>query len=118
MRSKIVQKRVYILMIVPCFVVLSLIVVMPLIYLFVYSFYNYKLANPNGMIYIGLKNYAKVLKDAEFINSLTVTGKYVLGVLVTQVPAALLLVETLSHVKRGSGLIKTLIMPPMVVPGW
>lgn len=117
MRNNRVQKRTYIAMMIPCFVVLALIVVVPLITLVVYSFYNYKLANPNGMIYIGFKNYTKAMKDKEFINSLQVTGKYVLGVLITQVPTALLFVETLSHVKRGSGLVKTLIMPPMVVPG-
>ena len=117
MRSKIAQRRTYLIMLLPCMIILVGIIIVPLVNLFRYSFYNYKLASPKGMTYIGIKNYQKVLKDKEFINSLVVTGKYVLGVLVTQVPVALLLIETLSSVKRGSGAIKTLIMPPMVVPG-
>ena len=117
MRSKIAQKRTLWLMLLPCFLVLAVIVIVPLFNLFRYSLYNYKLANPNGMIYRGLKNYSKVFRDKEFINSLSVTGRYVLGVLITQVPVALLLIETLSNIKKGSGLIKSLIMPPMVVPG-
>lgn len=104
-------------MLLPCFIVLATIILVPLVNLFRYSFYNYKLASPKGMIYIGLKNYKKVLSDKEFINALSVTGKYVVGVLITQVPIALLIVEILSNIKRGSGVIKAMIMPPMVVPG-
>ena len=117
MQSKIAQKRTLILMLVPCLVILCVIIIIPLINLFVYSFYDYKLSNPNGMEFIGWKNYSKVIKDKEFLNSLIVTGKYVFGVLITQIPMGLLFVEVLSHIKKGSGLIKSLIMPPMVVPG-
>ncbi len=117
MRSKIVQKRTLALMLVPCFVVLAMIVLVPLINLVVFSFYDYELSSPAGMKFIGLENYFKVAKDKIFINSIRVTAIYIIGVLATQLPAALLLVETLSHIKKGTGLIKTLIMPPMVVPG-
>ncbi len=117
MHSKIVQKRTLLLMLAPCLLIVCVIIIVPLINLVVYSFYDYKLASPNGMRFVGWYNYNKAVNDKEFISSLWVTAKYMLGVLVTQVPMALLFVETLSHIKRGTGLIKTLIMPPMVMPG-
>ena len=44
MQSKIAQKRTLILMLVPCLVILCVIIIIPLINLFVYSFYDYKLS--------------------------------------------------------------------------
>lgn len=104
-------------MLVPCFVSLAMIVLVPLINLVVFSLYDYELSNPAGMKFIGLGNYFKVAQDKIFINSIWVTAIYTIGVIATQLPAALLFVEILSHIKKGAGLIKTLIMPPMVVPG-
>ncbi len=117
MKSRNLQNRTLILMLLPCLVVLCAIIIVPLINLFAYSFYDYKLANPNGMNFVGVENYSKVIQDKEFHNSLWVTAKYVIGVLISQIPIGLLFVEILNNIKKGSGLIKTLIMPPMVVPG-
>ena len=117
MHSKNIEKRTLILMLMPCLVVLCAIIIVPLITLFVYSFYDYKLADIHGMEFIGWKNYGKALQDEEFRNSLLVTARYMFGVLISQIPIGLLFVEILSNIKKGAGVIKTLIMPPMVVPG-
>ena len=52
MRSKIAQRRTYLIMLLPCMIILVGIIIVPLVNLFRYSFYNYKLASPKGMTYI------------------------------------------------------------------
>lgn len=95
---------------------LSAIVLVPLINLFSYSLYNYKLTNVKAMRFVGFGNYVRALKDVDFLASIKYTGQYILLALITQVPVAILLVEALQRITLGSSLIRTLIMPTMVVP--
>lgn len=103
-------------MLLPCFLVLAVIVVVPLVNLVQFSFQSYELANPAGRKFIGLANYIKAFGDKDFRSAIWVTVLYILGALVIEIPVSLMLIEALYYIKRGSGLIKALIMPPMVVP--
>jgi multiple sugar transport system permease protein len=108
--------RTLVLMCIPCFLVLAVIVIVPILNLIKYSLYNYELSNPLGIKFIGLLNYAKAFIDREFLKSIWVTVLYIIGALAIEVPVSLLLIEALYYIKKGNGLIKALIMPPMVVP--
>ncbi|MGH8868538.1 MAG: carbohydrate ABC transporter permease [Actinomycetes bacterium] len=47
----------------PSFVVMLLVTAYPLLYALVLSLYNYRLTDPEGREFVGLKNYATVLTD-------------------------------------------------------
>lgn len=103
-------------MMLPCLLILGAIVLIPIFSLVDYSLYNYKLTNPKAMRFVGMGNYVKAFGDADFLNSIRYTGRYILLALITQVPVALMLVEAFHRIRRGNSLMRTLIMPTMVVP--
>ncbi len=110
------RKPVLIAMLLPCAVVLGLIVLTPMINLVWYSLHDYKLTNIKAMRFVGLSNYVKAFGDGDYLHSIKITAQYVLRALATQLPVALVLVEVLQRIKRGSGLVRTLLLPTMVVP--
>jgi multiple sugar transport system permease protein len=120
MNSNTIRKgnrtRVLVLMLVPCILVLAVIVVVPVINLVYYSLLNYELSNPMGKKFIGLLNYVKAFGDKEFLYSIWITVLYIAGVIATELPISLLLIEILNYIKKGSGILKAALLPPMVVP--
>lgn len=118
MNSKIVRdrNRAYISMMIPALIVMAVIFVFPIGKLLVNSFQKYKLIDPNGIKFIGLTNYINAFKDENFIASIGVTLKYTFYSLLIEVPLALILMEIISTVKKGSNLFKTLFLPPMIMP--
>ena len=56
--------------------------VIPIVYSFVISFFNYKLNVSSGMRFIGLENYIAMFRDEVFLDSLWKTLYYSVGVVV------------------------------------
>lgn len=110
------RERVLKWMLLPCMTVLALIVLVPLLNLIYFSFFNYELSNPAGRSFIGLSNYLKAFSDKEFWHSVKVTVLYIFGALLLELPVALVLIEVLFYIKKGSGILKAFLMPPMVMP--
>jgi sn-glycerol 3-phosphate transport system permease protein len=66
--------------------------------------------------FIGLENYAELLKDSNFINILKNTMIYVLGTVPVTVMAAFIFAVLLNNKFRGSGLFRLAIFHPSILP--
>jgi raffinose/stachyose/melibiose transport system permease protein len=87
----------------------------PVVWSMYYSFYN---GSPGlNWEFVGLDNYAKLLKDKNFLNALTVNFKYIAVVMVGQVGFGLLLALMFRFwLKRCKTIVRTLVFFPVVLP--
>jgi len=108
-------QNTYKLMLLPCLLILAIIVIAPIINLVYFSFQQYELSNPSNTHFNGLFNYIQAFKDELFIKSIGVTGLYIIGVLLIEVPLALILMELLNSLGRLGSFLRVLFLPPMII---
>ena len=83
------NKKAISLFVVPALIIYTIIVMVPVVWSLYYSFFS---GSPGlQWEFAGLDNYARLFKDKNFLNALTVNCKYVLVVTVGQVGMGLLL---------------------------
>ncbi len=106
------------LMLLPTVAFIGVIVLFPLCYSLVLSFYQWDLLKPSQeREFVGIANYLNLLKDPKFQNSLLVTIKYVFAVVVFEFVLGLLLATALYSLEEKKGnLFKTLYILPIAVP--
>lgn len=101
----------------PAILIVLALIAYPVIYSFRISLYRHNLRQPHGIRFIGLGNYADILADKLFWQSLGVTLYFaavsVAAVLLIALGIALLYNETF----RGRGLARALLLVPWAVPG-
>ena len=64
------RRRFYVGMLAPTVIVLFAVTIIPTLYLIGTSFTSLTLSRPGSLNFIGLGNYAKMLHDERFLNSL------------------------------------------------
>lgn len=106
------DRRVALLFIAPVLVGFALFYLYPTIRGFWWSFTDYSLLGEAE--FIGLDNYAAVLQDGEFWNSMGVTLYYVLFNVASQTALALLIAALMHRLTRSVVLRTTLLLPWLV----
>lgn len=101
------------LLISPPLLLLTAIVLLPEIVALVLSFTDFALGR--SWRFIGLENYARVLADAAFWNSLQINLVFVLGAVALEMTAGLFLACLLARGFKLQGLWVTLILAPMAM---
>jgi ABC-type sugar transport system permease subunit len=66
--------------------------------------------------FVGLTNYANLVRDPQFLRSLTVTGYYVFGTLVPVLVLSLGIALLLNQKLRGRGVFRVMLFFPAIVP--
>ncbi len=102
------------LFILPALLFYSVFTLAPAIGGFWYSLTNWNGLNKN-YDFIGLKNYAAILKDTDFINSITFTLKFVLIMVVLQNIISLALAIAIESRNRSKTLFRTLVFMPNMI---
>ncbi|MEW6228619.1 MAG: sugar ABC transporter permease [Bacillota bacterium] len=117
MRKKVSREHLIPLLFhAPTFLTLTAITMFPLLYNVYTSLHGYRLAVPGSeRQFVGLANYARILEDREFWNSVGVTFKFVLGVTVAQLVLGFLVALALNSITRGRRILTSLVMIPMMV---
>jgi multiple sugar transport system permease protein len=103
------------LFIIPTLIILILWNVFPLFYSLYLSFTNYSAIANRAPRWIGLDNYARILESDKFWGYFATTGKYALVSVAIQTVLGFGLALLLRQKFRGSGLITTLILIPMML---
>jgi raffinose/stachyose/melibiose transport system permease protein len=99
----------------PVIIGLGLVVVIPLIYGFYYSFTNWD--GVNQAEFIGLKNYIDIFSDQEFLHSLWFTFKFsVVSVIVINVMGLGLAMLVTSYIK-SKNILRTVFFMPNLIGG-
>lgn len=104
------------LFVLPTCLVLFIFVVYPICYTLVLSFCNYNFAFDTSMKFIGLGNFIKMFKDAEFLTALKNTLEFTLYMFVILVVLSLAFALLLFYKKKRSWFYRISIFMPIVVP--
>ena len=100
----------------PAMLVLVLALLYPICYMIYASFFDW---NPNQRleeaVFVGLRNYAKLLGDESFHESLAVTIKFVFSVVVVEMIIGIGLALFLDRSIRGMSALRTLFLLPMMI---
>lgn len=109
------NKKAISLFVVPALILYTIIVMVPVIWSFYYSFYS---GSPGlQWEFAGLDNYARLLKDKNFRTALFVNCKYVLVVTMGQVGMGLLLSLMFKFwLRKCKTFVRTLVFFPVVLP--
>lgn len=84
----------------------------PLLWALRYMFYDYQgIGKP---IFIGLDNFARIMRDGQFWDSVKNTGVYALGKLVITIPLSLILAIILNRKWRGRSLFRAIFYLPTI----
>ncbi|PRB65669.1 carbohydrate ABC transporter permease [Microbacterium sp. MYb45] len=87
----------------------------PVVYGLVLSFTNYSPVARGNPDVVGGSNYVAILTDPQFLNSLLVTGKYVLLVLPVLLVLALGLAMLVNRPFKGIGVFRSMLYVPHIV---
>lgn len=109
------NKKAIALFILPPLILYAVLVVLPVLWSFYYSFYS---GTPGlKWEFSGFKNYVKLLSDKNFITALWVNIRYIAMVMIGQVGLGLALALLFNFwLKRFKSIIRTLVFFPVVLP--
>ena len=99
--------------VLPGIIYFSLFFLYPVLSALSWSFTNYDLVSEPR--YIGLDNFAYMLRDRHFINGVIVTFKYVLGVVPSVIVTGFLLALLFNQAFPGRAFFRTVIFVPYVI---
>lgn len=107
------EARLGLMLAMPAFIVMIAVTVYPIIQAFIDSLYRYRLTAPQDKAFVGLGNYAVVLKDPLFWNSLKVTAIITLVSVVVELVIGFALAWVMNKaIKSLRGLLRTAILVP------
>lgn len=109
--------KIYAITIAPYFLIMLVLTAIPVIFLIYISFTGLKLTNLNGTFSLtGLSNYIQLATDQRFLHSMWVTIKFIVFQVVIQLVLGFLIALLINSIKKGSTIIKSLFVIPLVVP--
>ncbi len=97
----------------PSMLLLLAFLVLPFVYLFIWSTFDYKIGVSNE--FIGSENFTSLLREERFRDNIRYTLTYLAGNLALSVPAAYFGAILVSAGVRGAGLLRTLLLIPWVL---
>jgi raffinose/stachyose/melibiose transport system permease protein len=99
----------------PALLLYAAVLIIPIVWSIAYSFFD---GSPiGGFEFVGFGNYADLVYDKDFLNSLWFSARYALVVTTGQVFLGLLLALLYAfYLKRSSAIIRTLVFFPVVLP--
>lgn len=109
------EQRIVQLFILPTIILLILMNIFPLIYSLYLSFTDYSVIAGEAPKWIGLQNYITLLTDADFWQRFAITGRFALFSVTLQTAIGFGLALLLRQKFKGSGLVTTLILIPMML---
>ena len=114
------QRVFYTRLLIPSLVLLTLITILPIIYLIGTSFTSWDLSRPGSLVFIGLDNYVRIfIRDDRFWNSVVVQLKLTFLTVPPQIITGLVLAIFLKERIKNTWLIevsRSVFIMPMVIP--
>lgn len=108
------NRRLPVLLLMPAAVLMGFVVAFPMFYSLFLSFTNYTLLSQGSIKFVGLKNYVTLFKDQTFLSALGRTVLYIMITVNVELVLGLLIANAMSNVLRGQGLLRTILMMPMM----
>ncbi len=109
-----VDRALPLFMLAPAVLVLAALTLFPIGYVIYLSLTDYSANTPDGA-YVGLDNYRTLASDPTFWDSLRITGLFTGGAVIAEFVLGFGLALLLNRKLRGIGLVRTLLLLPMVM---
>ncbi len=109
------DRKIVLWFILPTIILLIVMNIFPLIYSLYLSFTNYSVIADKPPQWIGIQNYTSILTDKNFWTAFATTGRYALLTVILQTVIGFGLALLLRNKFKGSGLVTTLILIPMML---
>lgn len=114
-RRQLSDTNIVRLFVLPTIFLLIVMNIFPLIYSLFLSFTNYSVIANQPPQWVGLENYQRILSDERFWTNFAITGRYALASVILQTVIGFGLALLLRSKFKGSGLLTTLILVPMML---
>ncbi|MBK5933509.1 sugar ABC transporter permease [Rhodovulum imhoffii] len=115
MRRYVRNNAVPLALLAPAVMIILVVVLLPLIFSFYTGFTNYRLIRPESLWdFIGLRNYARVLTDADFWAALWRTVLFLTVALNLEMLLGLCLALMVNRITWGQRTMRTIMMFPMM----
>jgi multiple sugar transport system permease protein len=108
------QARLGIQLIAPAVTIIGLLIIYPVIYNLFLSFHDVNLSGES--LFVGLSNYANVLRDREFWKALWTTLLYVLFTTAGTTILGLAVALAMNKPFPGQGVVRSLLLLPYIAP--
>ena len=103
------------LLLLPTIVVLFVLTIYPTFYSLTLSLHEWNMSNRTAVWeFVGLGNYANILRDARFWNAAQVTATYMAGTIIAQLILGLGIALLLQRQVLARGLVRTALLLPMM----
>ncbi len=106
------ERRLGMLLTLPSFVVMILVTAYPLAYAVVLSLYNYRLTDPAGRTFVGLRNYGVILTDPVWWNDFATTLFITVVTVAVELVLGFVFAVVMLRIVRGRGPLRTAILIP------
>ncbi|MCL5772199.1 MAG: sugar ABC transporter permease [Actinobacteria bacterium] len=101
-------------LLLPAVILILFVVAIPMIYSLYLSFTNFTLIKSTGYKFIGINNYITLFRDPIFWRSFANTLIYITIAVNVEFLLGLVIANMMSHVIRGQGILRTIMMMPMM----
>lgn len=108
------NRRLPFFLLLPAVILMLFVVGFPMLYSLYLSFTDYTLLSAGAKKFIGINNYITLFKDQVFVRALIRTILYMLIAVNSEFILGLLIANAMSYVVRGQGVLRTILMMPMM----
>ena len=109
------DQRFGFLLTLPGLATLFIIIVFPLVFTIITSFYDYTLLNPNHDDFVGLENYQEVLEEEYIGHSVIITIQFVLATVFIEFIIGFALALALDKVQRFKSIYYLILLAPLMI---
>jgi len=109
------QTRLAWLMLIPTLAVVAFIALYPLLQTIYLSFTNARLASGKEWALVGFDNYARLLRDSQFLNSIFVTVQFTILTIIFEFLLGMIIALVINSNFKGRGLMRTAMLIPWAI---
>jgi multiple sugar transport system permease protein len=99
----------------PGLATLLIIIVFPIIFTIITSFYDYTLLNPHHDSFVGLDNYQEVIEEDYIGDSVLITSQFVLSTVLIEFFIGFIIALSLNKVKRFKTVYYVILLAPLMI---
>ena len=99
----------------PGLATLLIIIVFPIIFTIITSFYDYTLLNPHHDSFVGLDNYQVVIEEDYIGDSVLITSQFVLSTVLIEFFIGFIIALSLNKVKRFKTVYYVILLAPLMI---
>jgi multiple sugar transport system permease protein len=99
--------------VLPALLATLAVIILPLLFSFVVSFYRYLLTDPRNIYFNGLANYVQAFNDPSFFRSLWTTLIFAGGTVAAQFILGMVFALVVHNLTFGQGIVRTAMLVPM-----